>query len=119
MTKTLAELLCENRDPIQAHLSLGSVHWRDLVCRVRGSSAARDEQLWTFLAACGYAIAGADGVRRLTGILAGQRSGSVQLENMAGSNADVPQKEGRKHPLARYCCASPQTPSASSNVRFE
>ena len=51
MMKTLAELLCENRDPIQSHLSLGGVGWKDLVGRVRGSSAARDEQLWTFLAA--------------------------------------------------------------------
>ena len=71
MGKALAGLLRENKDLIHAYLSLGSVEWEDPEGRVSGSSAARDEQLWTFLAACGYAIAGNDGVRRLTEILAG------------------------------------------------
>ena len=63
--KTLAELLCENKDSIKAHLSLGSVGWKNLVTekRLSGDSVGRDEQLWTFLAACGYAIAGSKGVR--------------------------------------------------------
>ena len=66
--------------------SLGSVEWEDPEGRVSGSSAARDEQLWTFLAACGYAIAGNDGVRRLTEILAGtglhQDNSMIWLEAM-------------------------------------
>ncbi len=36
-----------------------------------GGSVGRDEQLWTFLASCGYAIAGSQGVARLTKILTG------------------------------------------------
>ncbi len=39
--------------------------------RVCGSSAGWDEQLWTFLAACGYAIRGAEGVAEFTKIIAG------------------------------------------------
>ena len=98
MAKALAGLLCENKEAINAHLSLGSVDWENLVGRVPGPSAARDEQLWTFLAACGYAIAGADGVRRLTEILAGydlhQNNSRIWLEAMP---MPPRKKEGNTH----------------------
>ena len=98
MAKALAGLLCENKGEIKAHLSLGSVEWKALVDRVTGSSAARDEQLWTFLAACGYAIAGNKGVRRLTEILAGcdlhQDNSRIWLEAMPMSPR---KKEGNTH----------------------
>ena len=98
MGKALVGLLCENKDLIHAHLSLGSVAWEDLVGRVRGFSAARDEQLWTFLAACGYAIAGVDGVRRLTETLAGtglhQDNSRIWLEALPMSPR---KKEGNTH----------------------
>ena len=98
MAKVLAELLHENKGAIRLHLSLGSVCWEDLVGRVGGSSAARDEQLWTFLAACGYAIAGSDGVRQLTEILAGsglhRDNSRIWLEAMPMSPR---KKEGNTH----------------------
>ena len=98
MAKVLAELLRKNKDAIHSHLSLGSVDWEHLVGRVDGSSAAKDEQLWTFLAACGYAIAGADGVRQLTEILAGpdlhQDNSRIWLEAMPMSPR---KKEGNTH----------------------
>ena len=98
MTKALAGLLSENKDAIYAHLSLGSVGWEHLVDRMRGSSVARDEQLWTFLAACGYAIAGSDGVRQLTETLAGtdlhHPNPRIWLEAMPMSPR---KKEGNTH----------------------
>ena len=61
---------------IEQRLHLGYVHWEDLMRKlgsqersVRG--AFRDEQVWTFLAGCGYAISGADGLAKLTNILTG------------------------------------------------
>lgn len=69
--KALAGLLCKNRNLIEPHLFLGNVRWNDLVKRVCGSSAGWDEQLRTFLAACGYAIRGAEGVADFTKIITG------------------------------------------------
>ena len=95
---TLADLLGENKDQIMAHLFLGSVDWEKLVERVSGSSAAQDEQLWTFLAACGYAIAGSEGVKQLTEILAGtglhHSNSRIWLEAMPMSPR---KKEGNTH----------------------
>ena len=95
---TLSELLCKNQSLIEPHLFLCNVGWKDLEKRVCGSSAARDEQLWTFLVACGYAIAGSVGVRQLTEILAGtdlhQPNSRIWLEAMPMSPR---KKEGNTH----------------------
>ena len=70
--QTLADLLEKNRDAITQRLYLSAGRWSRLPERIRTSSAiCKDEQVWTFLAACGYAIAGSQGVKKLTKILTG------------------------------------------------
>ena len=68
----------ENHDAITKRLCLSDGHRCNLLKRVRSyedkcasSEICEDEQVWTFLAACGYAIAGAQGVEKLTKILTG------------------------------------------------
>ena len=74
--KPLTELLEEHRDVIEQRLHLGYVHWEDLMRKVGSQErsargAFRDEQVWTFLAGCGYAISATDGLANLTNILTG------------------------------------------------
>ena len=75
---SLTGLLEENRDAITQCLYLGGERWSRLPERIRSYEAEhaspelfKDEQVWTFLAACGYAIAGAEGIEKLTKILTG------------------------------------------------
>ena len=74
--QSLAELVQENRQTITRRLYLGKVYWEQLLEKLeRWEHSPRgvfnDEQVWTFLVACGYAIAGAEGVARLTKTLTG------------------------------------------------
>ena len=74
--KPLTDLLEEHRAVIEKRLHLGYVHWEDLIRKlgVRERSARgvfRDEPVWTFLAGCGYAISGAEGLASITNILTG------------------------------------------------
>ena len=80
--QSLADLLEKNRDAIAQCLYLSDGRWsrprNNLPERIRSYEAEhaspelfKDEQVWTFLAACGYAIAGAEGVKKLTKILTG------------------------------------------------
>ena len=74
--KHLAELLEEHRNIIEQKLHLGYVHWEDLVKKVEAQERSaqgtfRDEQVWTFLAGCGYAISGSEGLASITKILTG------------------------------------------------
>ena len=72
--KPLSDLLEDHRDDIERRLHLGYVHWRDLVSRLEtqehhASGSLGDEQVWTFLVGCGYAMAGAEGLAKLTNVL--------------------------------------------------
>ena len=72
----LVQLLEDNWREIKPRLHLGYVRKKDLVHRLEkwedaASGEFGDEQVWTYLAACGYAIAGTDGVARLARILTG------------------------------------------------
>ena len=72
----LADLLENNCCVITKRLYLGKGRWSSLLGAVRKAERAspelfKDEQVWTLLAACGYAIAGAEGVEKLTKILTG------------------------------------------------
>ena len=74
--KPLSVLLEEHGDEIERRLHLGYVHWQDLVSKLEiqerhASGSLRDEQVWTFLVGCGYAIAGAEGLAKLTNVLTG------------------------------------------------
>ena len=72
---SLAGLLEKNRCVITKRLHLSKGLWCDLLKRVCSYKEAerlcKDEEVWTFLAACGYAIAGSQGVKKLTKILTG------------------------------------------------
>ena len=73
--QSLEKLLKENHDAITKRLYLGKGSWCSLleaVCKAERASPTlyRDEQVWTFLAACGYAI-DCKGVEKLTKILTG------------------------------------------------
>jgi len=73
---SLADALQAHHDEITRHLYIGYAVWDDLTARVEREEAKPagdcvDEQLWTFLVACGYAIAGEQGVAELTRILTG------------------------------------------------
>ena len=72
--QSLEKLLKENHDAITKRFYLGKGSWCSLleaVCKAERASPAlfKDEQVWTFLAACGYAIAGSQGIKKLTKIL--------------------------------------------------
>jgi len=68
--------LKDHRDAIAAYLYIGYAVWDDLIARVQRQQARNpgtwtDEQAWTFLVGCGYAIAAGDGVAHLTEALTG------------------------------------------------
>ena len=73
---SLAEVLTNHHDEIIKYLYIGYARWDDLISRVERqerklSDDFDDEQIWTFLVGCGYAIAGKDGVAKLTKTLTG------------------------------------------------
>jgi len=68
---SLADALQAHDDEITGHLYIGYAMWDNLIDRAKAAGDCVDEQLWTFLVACGYAIAAEEGVRRLTIALTG------------------------------------------------
>lgn len=75
--KTLSDLLQENCTQIRQRLFLTNKRWQELICKTRSSEldasliVCKDEKVWTFLMACGYAISGFEGIEKLTRILTG------------------------------------------------
>ena len=74
---TLVSLLDRHRGAINRSLRLCKENWESLLQACDSELLHRrgwlnDEEVWTFLAACGYAIAGRDGVASLTEKLTGQ-----------------------------------------------
>jgi hypothetical protein len=66
----LGELISSNRSHIEEVLVIGRASWSDLLDKVHRTYASSnpdqyDEQLWTFLVACGYAISGEIGARTI------------------------------------------------------
>lgn len=74
---TLPSLLDQHRDIITKTLRLGKDNWATLLRSCDSDSLTRygrlnREETWTFLVACGYAIAGAQGVTTLANRLTGR-----------------------------------------------
>ena len=73
--KFIADLLEENYAEITQRLFLTCGNWRKMIKRTNkiyaSSGVCEDEQIWTFLAACGFAISGIEGVEKFTKILTG------------------------------------------------
>jgi hypothetical protein len=73
---SLAQLLDIHQFEILSYLFLGKVKWDQLLETIRCQEVSRsqdfkDEQVWTFLMACGYALLGKAGLRELTKTLTG------------------------------------------------
>ena len=73
---SLAEILMKYHDKITKYLCIGYARWDDLINRIEkqertSSHDFTDEEIWTFLVGCGYAIAGERGVAMLTRTLTG------------------------------------------------
>ena len=74
--KLVTDSIQEHEGEIRRRLYLGYVHWEDLMDRLEArerstSGVVGDEQAWTFLVGCGYAISGTEGLARITNILTG------------------------------------------------
>ena len=72
----LAEVLDRHKDKIELYLYMGRAKWGNLIKTIRSQEQAQspgfaDEQIWTFLIGCGYALCGEAGIRKLTKILTG------------------------------------------------
>jgi hypothetical protein len=72
----LAELLDTRRDAIRKYLYVGYAKWGNLINRIAEQEMRpvydfADEQVWTFLVGCGYAMAREEGIRILTRALTG------------------------------------------------
>ncbi len=72
----LSEILNQYRGKIEKRLYLGYVRWETLINRLKKEQNSQkpisDEQIWTFIMACGYAIAGKDGIAKLSHLMTGQ-----------------------------------------------
>ena len=89
---SLAEELTNRHDKIIKYLHIGYAQWDKLIRRVERqerepSDDFDDEQIWTFLVGCGYAIAGEDGVATLTKILTGS---NYEAPTNPGQDVEVP-----------------------------
>lgn len=70
----IKDVIVRNEAVIKQYLELGYVNEKGLLNRLAaheatGKSELKDEQLWTYLVACGYAVAGPKGVAKLAEIL--------------------------------------------------
>ena len=77
----LAEAIKNNAAGIQDRLHIGYAIWDDLVARVERQEANpkedfHDEQIWTFLVGCGYALPSA-GAAQLAHTLVGEEQGTT------------------------------------------
>jgi len=75
---SLAEALKKNLHQINEYLYVGSVDWDGLIQRIARQEAGGpddfvDEQVWTFLVGCAYAMDGERGVATLSELLTGSR----------------------------------------------
>jgi hypothetical protein len=75
-TRPLADTLNQERTEIENYLYLGKVKWEKLIAAIRSQAeiqnlAFSNEQILTFLMACGYALSGKAGLHELTKILTG------------------------------------------------
>jgi hypothetical protein len=73
----LAELLRGHKEQIETTLKIGYATWDVLIERIerqgrKDKDDYDDEQIWTFLVCCGYAMAGGSGAAQLGYLLCGE-----------------------------------------------
>jgi hypothetical protein len=100
----LATLLTEHKTHIEATLKIGYATWDALIERVerqdrKSAEDYDDEQIWTFLVGCGYAMAGAAGAAQLGSWLCGPVQSSGFPSSIWFERLPIPprKKEGNTH----------------------
>jgi hypothetical protein len=71
---TLAEKIRRHEGDIKEAMYIGCANWEQLVKRIEGQEQMKDpdfhdEQVWTFVVGCGYAVQGEKGTGKLAGLL--------------------------------------------------
>jgi hypothetical protein len=99
--KSLAEVLTNHHDKIIKYLYIGYARWDDLISRIEGqerkpSGDFDDEQIWTLLVGCGYAIAEEDGLARLTKTLIGSHYEALTAPRIWFEVLPIPPRKGEK-----------------------
>jgi len=96
-TNSFTDNLNQGRTGMEKYLNLGKVRWEKLITTIRSQEEVQnpgfaDEQIWTFLMACGYALSGEAGLHdqdwqparvfsstKLRQDLVGHRPGTIDL----------------------------------------
>ncbi|MBT9149515.1 MAG: hypothetical protein AAGB97_09135 [Dehalococcoidia bacterium] len=96
---SLAEILMEYHDEITKYLYIGYARWDDMINRIErqertSSHDFADEQIWTFLVGCGYAIAREQGVAMLTRTLTGSNQREPTNPKIWFEVLPIPPREG-------------------------
>lgn len=96
---SLAEALGYREKEILSYLYLGRAKWENLIKTIRAQEQAQsagfnDEQVWTFLIGCGYALCGEDGIRKLARILTGSDQAKPLLNKIWFEFLPLPPRRG-------------------------
>lgn len=98
---SLAEILMKYHDEIIKYLYIGYARWDDMINRIKrqeeqqSSHDFSDEQIWTFLVSCGYAIAREQGVAMLTRALTGSNQREPTNPKIWFEVLPIPPREGK------------------------
>jgi len=98
----LAESLNRYREAITKYLYIGYANWDNLIGRIAKQEARQakpvhnfaDEQVWTFLIGCGYAMAGEEGIRVLTKVLTGSEQTMPAIRKIWFEVLPIPPRKG-------------------------
>lgn len=96
---SLAEALGYREKEILSYLYLGRAKWENLMKTIRAQEQAQsadfnNEQVWTFLIGCGYALCGEAGIRKLASILTGSDQVKPLLNKMWFEFLPLPPRQG-------------------------
>ena len=96
---SLAEILMDYHDELDEYLYIGYARWDDLIKRIEREERTpshdfADEQIWTFLVGCGYAIAGQQGIAMLTRTLTGLNQGQPTNQKIWFEVLPIPPRKG-------------------------
>ncbi len=98
----LSKQITDYYDKINKYLHCGYVNWDSLIERIKKQEKEpnqdfADEQIWTFLIACGYACAGQDGLNKLCELLTGDTTLSTDKIWIEVLPLSPRHKEGSTH----------------------
>lgn len=98
----LSGKITENKKEITKYLHCSRALWKTVIERIKKQELDprdnfADEQIWTFLIACGYAIAGENGLKQLCALLTGQSGLSTEKIWLETLPPNPRIKEGATH----------------------